>query len=237
MLPNASALHHVALLYFGLGSGCLVFALALVCTVGGSKLGLEVILDLLFARLFLFLQRGEVTFSCVVILTLLLLGRLLLLLLVCQPCVQLVPSYCRSYLLCEISEHVGDLFDLLVLRCIPTRQLMIPAVYLGNLTRRSGWASRVALGRRLTAVHLDRLGDIAVAINNCGAFGKCDRLAGLALREIGLHGDCVSLQNSFRVLKEIAGVLGAQKPMDVVRLYFDGERGARMTYGISHDCG
>jgi hypothetical protein len=81
VLPDAGALDHVALLHFGLGGGGLLFALGLVAACG-SKLGLEVVLNLLLARLLLFLERGEVVFSAFVVAILLLLGRLLLLL----PC-------------------------------------------------------------------------------------------------------------------------------------------------------
>jgi hypothetical protein len=38
----------------------------------------------------------------------------------------------------------------------------------------------------LTAVHLLRLGDLAIAVDNRGALGECDGLAGLALGQIGL---------------------------------------------------
>jgi hypothetical protein len=80
-LPDPGALDHVALLHFGLSGGCLLFALGLVAA-SSSKLGLEVVLDLLLARLFLFLECGEVVFSSFLVTILLLLGRLLLLLLI-----------------------------------------------------------------------------------------------------------------------------------------------------------
>ena len=51
----------------------------------------------------------------------------------------------------------------------------------------------MALGGRLAAVDLFRLGYIAVAVDDCGAFGKCDGLARLALGEIGLHIDSISM--------------------------------------------
>jgi hypothetical protein len=78
--PDAGALDHVALLDIVLlGSGCLLFS--------GSKLSLEVILDLLLAGLLLLLERSEVTLGSIVALLafLLLLGRLLLLLFCVSP--------------------------------------------------------------------------------------------------------------------------------------------------------
>lgn len=81
--PDAGALHHIALLnHFLFGSGCLLFS---GVATSGSELGLEVVLDLLLAGLLLLLQCGEVTLGGVLtLLALLLLGRLLLLLSVCQ---------------------------------------------------------------------------------------------------------------------------------------------------------
>ena len=48
VLPDAGTLHHVALLYFWLGSRSLLLALSLVAS-SSSELGLEVVLDLLLA--------------------------------------------------------------------------------------------------------------------------------------------------------------------------------------------
>jgi hypothetical protein len=79
VLPDAGALDHVALLYFWLSGSGLLFALGLVAA-GSRELGLEVVLDLLFAGLLLFLQRSEVVLSGLLVAFLLLLGRLLLLL-------------------------------------------------------------------------------------------------------------------------------------------------------------
>jgi hypothetical protein len=66
-------------LYFWLSGSGLLFALGLVAA-GSRELGLEVVLDLLFAGLLLFLQRSEVVLSGLLVAFLLLLGRLLLLL-------------------------------------------------------------------------------------------------------------------------------------------------------------
>lgn len=79
VLPNASALHHVALLNFWLCDSGLFFALGLFAT-RSSELSLEIVLDLLLGRLLLFLERGKVALCTFFLLTLLLLGRLLLLL-------------------------------------------------------------------------------------------------------------------------------------------------------------
>jgi hypothetical protein len=76
VLPDACALDHVALLHLRLGRRGLLLRSV---TASGSKLGLEVVLDLLLARLLLLLERGEVALG-LVLLALLLLGRLLLLL-------------------------------------------------------------------------------------------------------------------------------------------------------------
>ena len=78
--PDASALHHVTLLDLVLfGSRCLFLG---GVTTSSGELGLEVILDLLLARLLLLLERGEVAVGgLLTLLALLLLGRLLLLLL------------------------------------------------------------------------------------------------------------------------------------------------------------
>ncbi len=54
VLPDAGALHHVAFLYFGFGGSDLLLAFGLV-SASGSELGLEVVLDLLLARLLLLL--------------------------------------------------------------------------------------------------------------------------------------------------------------------------------------
>jgi len=79
VLPDAGALDHVALLHFWLRGSGLVFAISLL-TAGSSKLGLEVVLDLLLAGLLLFLERGEVVLSSFLVALFLLLGGLLLLL-------------------------------------------------------------------------------------------------------------------------------------------------------------
>lgn len=79
VLPDAGALHHVALLYFGFGGSDLLLAFGLV-SAGGSELGLEVVFDLLLARLLLFLQCSKVALCAVLVLAFLLLARLLLLL-------------------------------------------------------------------------------------------------------------------------------------------------------------
>jgi hypothetical protein len=83
--PDAGALDHVALLDIVLlGSGCLLFS---SIATSGSKLSLEVILDLLLAGLLLLLERSEVALGSIVALLafLLLLGRLLLLLFCVSP--------------------------------------------------------------------------------------------------------------------------------------------------------
>tara|TARA_R110002003_G_scaffold1005_2_gene21963 strand:+ start:16492 stop:16800 length:309 start_codon:yes stop_codon:yes gene_type:complete len=82
VLPDASALDHVALLHLGFGRGSLFFTLGLVAT-SGCKFSLEVVLDLLLRRLLLFLKRSEVVLSGFLVAFLLLLGRLLLLLSIC----------------------------------------------------------------------------------------------------------------------------------------------------------
>jgi hypothetical protein len=75
--PDASALHHVTLLDLVLfGSRCLFLG---GVTTSSGELGLEVVLNLLLARLLLLLERSEVAIGG--LLALLLLGRLLLLLL------------------------------------------------------------------------------------------------------------------------------------------------------------
>jgi hypothetical protein len=66
-------------LNFWLGSSSLLFTFSLV-TSSSSELSLEVILDLLLARLLLFLERGEVTFARIAVLALSLFAGLLLLL-------------------------------------------------------------------------------------------------------------------------------------------------------------
>ena len=45
------------------------------------------------------------------------------------------------------------------------------------------------LGGRLTTVGLLRLGDLAIAVDDCGAFGECDGLARLALGLLLLMSD------------------------------------------------
>jgi hypothetical protein len=82
VLPDASALHHVAFLDFGFGGGGLLLAFGLVAS-GSGELSFEVVLDLLLAGLLLLLERGEVALCAILFLALLLLGRLLLLLFVC----------------------------------------------------------------------------------------------------------------------------------------------------------
>jgi hypothetical protein len=47
----------------------------------------------------------------------------------------------------------------------------------GGLTR----GQAVALSGGLTTIGLYRLGDLAIAVDDCGALGECDRLARLAL--------------------------------------------------------
>jgi hypothetical protein len=47
-------------------------------------------------------------------------------------------------------------------------------------------ARRMALGGFLATVHLFRFGNVAVAVDNCGALGECDGLAGFALGQVGL---------------------------------------------------
>lgn len=82
VLPDAGALHHVALLDFGCSSGSVVllaFSLVASCS---SELRFEVVLDLLLARLLLLLESGKVSLASVLFALFLLLGRLLLLLLV-----------------------------------------------------------------------------------------------------------------------------------------------------------
>lgn len=83
VLPDAGALHHVTLLYLWLGSSGLLFTLGLVTSSSG-ELSLEVVLDLLFVRLLLFLERSEVTLARIAVLALGLFARLLLLLKACQ---------------------------------------------------------------------------------------------------------------------------------------------------------
>ena len=116
MLPNAGALHHVALLYFRLGGSSLLLTLSLV-SASSSELGLEVVLDLLLAGLLLFLERSEVALASLFLLALLLLGGLLLLLLKSQYCPSVMILDIVAYLLCEVGKHVGDFLDFLVLAC------------------------------------------------------------------------------------------------------------------------
>lgn len=184
VLPDTGSLHHVAFLDFWLGSGGLVVALSLLAT-GSGELGLEVVLDLLLGRLLLLLERSEVALSTFLFLAFLLLGRLLLLLWSCQPSAH--PRFAclmGTHLLCEVSEHVGDFLNLLVLACNSASQRMSCSQSRSSLTSASG----VALGRIFCAVHLFRLGNVAVAVDNCGALGECDGLAGFALGQVGLCG-------------------------------------------------
>ena len=44
----------------------------------------------------------------------------------------------------------------------------------------------MALRGGLTAVYFCGLYDLAIAVYDCGALGKCDRLAGFALGGVGL---------------------------------------------------
>jgi hypothetical protein len=60
-------------------------------------------------------------------------------------------------------------------------------MYVGVLTRRRRCFTGVALRGGLTAVYFRRLGDLAIAIYDCGAFGECDGLARFALSGIGLY--------------------------------------------------
>jgi hypothetical protein len=66
-------------LHFRFGSSSLLFTLGLVAS-GSGELSLEVVLDLLLARLLLLLERGKIVFSGLVFAVLLLLRGLLLLL-------------------------------------------------------------------------------------------------------------------------------------------------------------
>lgn len=135
VLPDAGALDHVAFLHFRLSGSSVLFGLGLF-SASSSKLSLEVVLDLLLAGLLLFLERGEIVLTSIIITFLLLLGRLLLLL---QTRQQKSLEYFHSmqtHLLREVGEHVGHLIDLLVRgACNPTCQLQLLAMAERHLTK------------------------------------------------------------------------------------------------------
>lgn len=79
MLPDASALQHIAFLYFGFRSGGLLLVLWLLPS-SSEDLSIEVLLNLLLTGLLLFLERCEITLASIAIFALSLLARLLLLL-------------------------------------------------------------------------------------------------------------------------------------------------------------
>jgi hypothetical protein len=185
-LPDTRALHHVAFLYFGFGGGGLLFAFGLVAS-GSGELGFEVVLDLLLAGLLLLLERGEVALCAVLFLALLLLGRLLLLLLR----VSLVPevSICVYRTFFARSANMSVTSSTSLSSPVAHLSALFRSRYIDSLTSTRG----VVFGRVLAAVHLCRFGDVAVAVDNCGALRKLNGLAGLALGEIGLCGHSVSI--------------------------------------------
>jgi hypothetical protein len=77
----------------------------------------------------------------------------------------------------------------------------------GILTRLRRVIAGVALRGGLTAVYFGRLGDLAIAVDDCGAFGECDGLAGLALSGIGLYFGHVSIDVRGAVLRYVAFVV------------------------------
>jgi hypothetical protein len=79
--------------------------------------------------------------------------------------------------------------------------------YVGILTRLRRVIAGVALRGGLTAVYFSRLGDLAIAIDDCGAFLECDGLAGLALSGIGLCFGHVSVALCRAVFGNVAFVV------------------------------
>jgi hypothetical protein len=80
-------------------------------------------------------------------------------------------------------------------------------MYVGILTRLRRVIAGVALRGGLTAVYFGRLGDLAIAVYDCGAFGECDGLAGLALSGVGLYFGHVSVATRRAVLGYVAFVV------------------------------
>jgi hypothetical protein len=80
-------------------------------------------------------------------------------------------------------------------------------MYVGILTRLRRVIAGVTLRSGLTAVYFGRLGDLAIAVYDCGAFGECDGLAGLALSGVGLYFGHVSVATRRAVLGYVAFVV------------------------------
>jgi len=78
VLPNAGAFHHVAFLNFWLRRSGVFFSLSLVPS-SSRELGLEILLDLLLARLLFFLECSKVALASIFLVALGLLALLLLL--------------------------------------------------------------------------------------------------------------------------------------------------------------
>jgi hypothetical protein len=79
--------------------------------------------------------------------------------------------------------------------------------YVGILTRLRRVIAGVALRGGLTAVYFSRLGDLAIAVDDRGAFLECDGLAGLALSGIGLCFGHVSVALRHAVCDVVAFVV------------------------------
>lgn len=98
---------------------------------------------------------------------------------------------------------------------------------------------RVALSRRLTTVSLVGLGDLAITVDDCGALGECDRLAGLAVGGFLYDGSVRKDSGTINIAMSVGGSYGGHDdgPPEDMDAFCLVNVGLGMTYGISHDCG
>jgi hypothetical protein len=118
------------------------------------------------------------------------------------------------------------------LSAVPVTHLSAHALkytYVGILTRLRRAIAGVALRAGLTAVDFGRLGDLAIAVYDCGAFGECDGLAGLALSGVGLYFGHVSVAIRRAVFRHIAFVVSKHCGNNVFRAQRGVECGGRHT--------
>lgn len=179
VLPDAGSLVHVAVLG-GLGSGSILLGIVLVGGASLCELGLEVVgvggLDLL---LLLFLEGGWVEFG------------------VCGGGIVSIGGVCLGlgllFLFGETLKHGGHFVDVIVGDSIwGGGQCQRVGSGCGADGRRRGGFGRgvsvaslttgVGGSRVLVAVGAVHLGDLAVAVDDGGAFGESNALSGLALR-------------------------------------------------------
>lgn len=84
----------------------------------------------------------------------------------------------------------------------------------------------MALCGGLTAIYFCRLCDLAIAVYDCGALGKCDRLAGFALGGVGLFSSLLVAVLHKRHSQSLSKQLCGAETFGGGTKYFDHKRGA-----------